>query len=41
MFKFLKDYFSFCFRKRTLNRKLRKANNAMSDLEKAFKTFKK
>ena len=41
MFKFLKDYLSFCFKKGTLNRKLRKANNAMSDLERAFKTIKK
>lgn len=41
MFKFLKDYFSFCFKKWTLDRKMHKANNAMSDLERAFKTFKK
>ena len=41
MFKFLKDYFSFYFKKWTLDRKLRKANNAMSDLERAFKKCQK
>lgn len=41
MFKFLKDYFSFYLKKWIFDRKFRKANNAMSDLERAFKTFKK
>lgn len=40
MFKFLKDYFGFWTKKRRFDCKLKKANNAMSDLERAFKKCK-